>query len=100
MPLEDYFNNLQKGALFSQNKNNSATTLDFALASDKKSLFVVCGFQQDAIKPYAFVEIIYENNIFVHINRGTFFDEQGAYKYFTLAQGREWSGGEVFDDLC
>ncbi|MGX2971619.1 HNH endonuclease signature motif containing protein [Helicobacter sp. T3_23-1059] len=99
-PLEEYFYKLQKGALFSQNKNNSATVLDFALSSDTKSLFVVCGFQQDTIKPYALVEIIYENNIFVHINRGSFFEEQGAEKYFTLAQGREWRGGEVFDDFC
>jgi hypothetical protein len=31
---------------------------------------------------------------------GSFFDENGAKKYFTLAQGKEWTGGDVFDDYC
>ena len=44
--------------------------------------------------------VIYENNFFVHINRGSFFEEQGAYKYWTLAQGLQWSGGDTFDDFC
>lgn len=26
--------------------------------------------------------------------------EGGGQKYFTLAMGREWTGGEVYDDLC
>lgn len=42
----------------------------------------------------------YENNFFVHINRGSFFEERGAYKYWTLAQGLKWSGGDTFDDFC
>ena len=37
---------------------------------------------------------------FVHVNRGSFFEEQGAYKYWTLAQGLKWSGGDTFDDFC
>ena len=44
--------------------------------------------------------VICENNFFVHINRGSFFEEQGAYKYWTLAQGLQWSGGDTFDDFC
>lgn len=30
----------------------------------------------------------------------TFFEEEGAKKYFTLAIGEEWTGGDVFDDYC
>lgn len=97
-PLEDYCKNLQKEALFSQNKNNSASVLDFALCS--KAIFVICKFDERSVKHFALVEIIYKNNFFVHINRGSFFEEQGAYKYWTLAQGLEWSGGDTFDDFC
>ena len=39
-------------------------------------------------------------SVFVHINRGSFFEEQGAYKYWTLEQGLQWSGGDTFDDFC
>ncbi|ETD23020.1 HNH endonuclease signature motif containing protein [Helicobacter macacae] len=97
-PLEDYCKNLQKEALFSQNKNNSASVLDFALSS--KAIFVICKFDERNVKHFALVEIIYENNFFVHINRGSFFKERGAYKYWTLAQGLKWSGGDTFDDFC
>lgn len=31
---------------------------------------------------------------------GVFLKEQGAYKYWTLAQGLKWSGGNTFDDFC
>ena len=30
----------------------------------------------------------------------TFFHEDGSQKYFTLAIGEEWTGGDVFDDYC
>lgn len=99
-PLEDYFNNLQKGAIFSKNNYGVSAILDFALSKNKQSIFVVCHLGKDAIKPYALTEIKYENGFFIHINRGSFFEEKGAYKYWTLAQGLKWSGGDTFDDYC
>ena len=30
----------------------------------------------------------------------TFFEKDGAMKYFTKVQGKEWTGGDVFDDFC
>ena len=30
----------------------------------------------------------------------TFFKEDGGRKNFTIAMGREWTGGDVFDDYC
>lgn len=38
-------------------------------------------------------------SVVAHINRGSFFEERGAYKYWTLAQGLKWSGGDTFDDF-
>lgn len=31
---------------------------------------------------------------------GTFFEEQGARKQFTLAQGLDWAGEDSIDDYC
>ena len=36
---------------------------------------------------------------FIHEGRG-YSDEEGQTKYFTIAMGEEWTGGDVFDDLC
>ena len=41
-----------------------------------------------------------EDEKFVHENKGSFFTDDGAKKYYTLELGREWTGGEVFDDFC
>lgn len=38
-----------------------------------------------------------ENGFFIHENN-IFFEEDGAVKVFTLATGKEWTVGEVFDD--
>ena len=40
------------------------------------------------------------DGFFVHENKGSFFHKDGGQKRFTLAMGREWTGGVVFDDLC
>ena len=61
---------------------------------------MLCYLGDNSVKSYALTEIKCENKFFIHINRGSFFERQGADKYFTLAQGREWRGGEVFDDFC
>ena len=29
-----------------------------------------------------------------------YFAEESLEKYYTLAMGREWTGGNVFDDYC
>lgn len=99
-PLDDYFKNLEKGATFSKNKNNSASILEFVFSKDKNSILIVCEFDESAIKPYAFAQVIYENNFFIHINLGSFFEKNGAYKQWTLAQGLEWTGGDSIDDYC
>lgn len=30
----------------------------------------------------------------------SFFQEDGLEKYYTIALGQEWKGGNVFDDYC
>ena len=56
-------------------------------------------FNYGAVKPWALSKITYEDGVFYHESNGTFFEEDGAQKFFTLAQGKEWTGGTVFDEL-
>lgn len=96
-PLEDYSANMQKGATYSKNAYGESKILDYALSEDKQHLWVL-SFQEDSLKPWAITEIIVRDNYFIHLNQHTYFREDGGRKYFTLLQGKEWTGGEVFDD--
>ncbi len=49
---------------------------------------------------FCLTSITFENGKFIHTSEGSFFEEIGAEKYMTLALGREWTGGDVFDDYC
>lgn len=100
-PLGEYFNSLIKGSVYSRNKKVEAIVLDAALADDEKTLFVMCKNVKDgAVKRWLLSNVTYKDNKFYHYNNGSFFMENGALKYFTLAQGKEWTGGSVFDDNC
>ena len=44
--------------------------------------------------------ITYENGLYVHKLYSTCFEEKSADKYFTVLQGKDWTGGDVFDDYC
>lgn len=99
-PLQDYANNLKIGAIFSKNKITDSKIEDFAISLDKNSICVIgVSTQPNPIKPFTLTQITFENSLFVHENQGSFFKRKGAEKYFTLALGKEWLGGEVDDDL-
>lgn len=38
--------------------------------------------------------------VFIIESLGSYFTDDGADKYFTLALDEEWTGGEVMDDYC
>jgi hypothetical protein len=44
--------------------------------------------------------VTFEDGLYVHASHGTFFTEEGVDKQFTLAQGREWTGGDSIDDYA
>lgn len=90
--------NLKKDSIFSQNQFGDSTIIDFATSEDKNALLIITKITN--IKPYALVKVTCENGFFIHHNLGSYFDENGAYKYWTIEQGLKWSGGEVFDDYC
>ena len=68
-PLEDYFKNLKKNAIFAQNRFYSSTIVRFDRAKNKDAIFVLS--IPAKARNYQLTQIVYENNFFVHINRHT-----------------------------
>lgn len=100
-PISAYLANLKAKKIFSRNEYSSSIIVDFAKSKDKNILWVMCESDDDfAIKPWTLASVTYENNLFIHTSLGSFFKKVGAEKYFTLAQGLEWSGGDTFDDFA
>lgn len=98
-PLQDYLLRLSKGVIFCRNQYGSSPVYDAAMAEDGSHLAVLTKMTGD-VKDYALSEVTFDNGIFVHKSIRTFFNEDGALKYFALSLGREWTGGDVFDDYC
>ncbi|MBR4854060.1 MAG: HNH endonuclease [Alistipes sp.] len=104
-PLEDYYNRLVIGTDYSSTlyygngTPNIQIIADKAYIEDKKSI-IVFSITEASIKPYALSKIYVEDGKFIHESMGTFFEEQGVRKQFTLAQGQEWTGGDSIDDYC
>ncbi len=98
-PLNDYLNNLQIDKIFSNNQYGQSKIVKFGMSKDKKTI-VVQTYTEGGVKNLYIAKITFENNLFVHTNGGSYFSDEGAEKYYTLALGEEWTGGEVLDDYC
>ena len=100
-PLNDYYQRLQKGFVFSNNRYGNDVVVDYAWSKNDNSILILTkDSQKFAIKPYGLVEVFWENDSYIHQSNGKFFKEDGAMKQFVLAQGKEWLGGTTFDELC
>lgn len=103
-PIGAYYNNLIVDNVFSKNKYSKSYVGDIAHIEAKKEIIVLSKIIEidgtKAVKPYGLTRITNDNNYFTHESLSTFFTEQGALKQFTLAQGKEWSGGDSIDDYC
>jgi len=124
-PLEIYVKNMQKDKVFSSNQYGTSVIMEYMFlecdtphkdleqnrqnAKDlqtqdfrvsESAILVLCKFEPPNVKKYSLTKITYENDCFIHTALGTYFDKDAGYKYFTIAQGLEWKGGEVFDDYC
>lgn len=96
--IEKYFRQLVKGSVFSKNQYGESLVSDAAIFEGSK-IAVKC-YMPDGIKSWSLAVVEINDEKFVHESISTYFNEDGANKYFTLIQGKEWSGGEVFDDYC
>lgn len=97
--LEDYFANLRSGEIFTKNTFHETILIDYVKVNDSILVFSK-STQEHPIKPWCLCRIVKEESLFVHENLGSFFEEQGARKQFTLKQGLEWTGGDSIDDYC
>ena len=97
-PLEDYQKNLKADAVFCANNIYNSKVVDSAIIDEEKVLLVMT--HSENVKPWALAVVTYSNGVFAHENMGSFFDENGVKKRFTMAQGLEWTGGDSIDDYC
>lgn len=97
-PLKVYFDNLKEDEVFSTNKYGESVVMKRALSEDGKTLYVMTFNEKNFIKQFALATVTYEDGFYVHESKGSYFEEQGAEKYYTLEQGLEWTGGDGIDD--
>ena len=97
--LQAYLNNLQPGEAFCRTQYGTSSVLEAGYNQQDDAIYVLTK-GGNTMKPWALSKITLQDGYFVHSNEGSFFQEDGGQKFFTLAMGREWDGGEVFDELC
>lgn len=96
--LKEYYDNLSIGKVFCKNCYGDSSIVGFAMFKDGKAIGVVT--HNDNVKPTACCKIYIRGDKFAHESYGSYFDEKGGERFLIMAQGLEWKGGEIFDDLC
>lgn len=100
-PIQAYAARLEVGAVFASNNFSQSVIIASAVSQDSQSLWVMCEFNaENVIKPWALAQVTFEDGLYVHANRGSFFSKEGAEKSFALAQGLEWTDADSIDDYC
>ncbi|RZK63051.1 MAG: HNH endonuclease, partial [Pedobacter sp.] len=100
-PIEEYSKRLNAGAIFCSNNTYSSSVYKSTIGNGGNSIYVITRNEDgDGMKGWALAEITFEDGMFVHTSKGTFFEQNGAEKYYTLSQGLEWTGGDGIDDYC
>lgn len=100
-PLNEYYLRLKKGEIFCRNYYGESI-IEKAEMSDDNKLIEIISYSSSAKGNGGFFlnSVSFEDGYFIHESRGSYFEMNGAEKYFELDLGREWTGGEVFDDYC
>jgi len=96
-PLVSYYNMIKRDMVITKNQYSIHYVDDFALCND--ALLVIRTHTDEGMKKYSLISISFENGNFIHEGK-TFFEERGAQKAYTLAQGLEWNGEDGIDDFC
>ncbi len=99
-PIKAYAKKLKVGSIFATNDYSETEVFKVATIDDGQSLLVMCLQKKSGVKPWSLAKVFYEDGLYIHTSLGTFFDDQGAEKSFTIKQGLEWAGGDSIDDYC
>ena len=95
IPLRDTVASVNTDAVVIALKSRTQETK----AAVKDSLEAVNRLKERGAKQFGVMTITMEDGWFIHEGQG-YFHEDGQEKYFTIAKGEEWTGGDVFDDYC
>ena len=99
--IHKYSKRLNAGAIFCCNNTYSSSVYKSTIGNGGNSIYLVTrNDDEHGIKGWALAEITFEDGMFIHTSKGTFFEQRGAEKYFCEAQGLEWTGGDGIDDYC
>ena len=102
-PIEDYFNRLIIGEVYNYTLYYGYDTPTIQTIVDKAYIdndntIIVISHSTNNVKPFALSKIYFLDGKFIHESIGTFFEENGVRKQFTLIQGLEWMGGDSIDN--
>ncbi len=96
--LQDYQANLEPDAILFQRDQELITVIESEIIDETHSLHIKCN-RAGAVKKHCLIIVTLINGWFVHSIQ-TYFKQESLEKYYTIAQGKNWEGGEVFDDYC
>ena len=99
LSLEAYYSSLEIGKVFSNNTYGTNSIIEFAISDDMQQLCVAT-HNPEGLKHWYITYVYILNGKYIHKNGGSYFEEDGALKAITIFQGKEWTGGECFDDYC
>lgn len=98
-PLEAYRQQMIEGAVFCRNRYGESILVEVGYVPEGDALIVLTN-QPGSLKEWYVSGIYIENNHYVHESIGSFFDENGGRKEFTIQTGGVWTGGDSIDDYC
>ena len=97
--LKSYFYAIELGEAVAIGKGYSFFAIEKGMNKEGTAICLKTTSGEDSVKPYGVMTITMEDGWYIHEGQG-YSQEESQEKYFTIAKGEEWTGGDVFDDLC
>ncbi len=98
--LQAYLSKLTSGSAFTTNSYGGFSDVVEADYNPNKDAVYVLAKLRTSFPSFALCKITLQDGFFIHKHIGSFQQEIGGHKYFTLAMEGDWTGGRVFDDGC
>ena len=98
-PLEEYKEQMVPGDVFCRNIYGDSFLVEVGESPEGNALIVLT-IKPDDFKKWYLCRVYIENDLYIHESIGSFFEEDGVRKYFTIHTGGEWTGREdLWDDF-
>lgn len=96
--LSKYYNQLNEGSIFSNNKYGQSVVLKSAIAKSTNELIVLTTSKY--VKPYFVAKVYIESDSFIHESIQSCFKVNGAEKLYNQLIDIPWEGEDSIDDFC